>query len=489
MRCCGSSQKVREQLAEQAAELQQSERQLQAELLERDHQLTRVHEEHRQLAEQMKARADTRHDMARLRAELDAQRSEFALEQQRLEVELCEEQEQAQVADTRLVTARREIEAAEEAQEVQKQFLDSIAEAEVAQCESETECMEAEIARFRDQLGPLTGEYEQAAEDLRETQERLRDEREDRRSCHRRADSLEVRLQEARAEYARAQTSNADFEQRLQVETRELRAELAQRAEELRERDQLLIERDRELAEVSTQLADLQTLFDEVNQQLYSECKRIEGLQETVNACAKQSKELEALHQMLEESHQMLTQVRDALEHERGERVRTARLLKQEQQRTLLLLDVLKHFKEKLQGLTPQMLLTRLGLADTQALTQGVDKLLSASMVSPMSGIDQSGHHVNQHIPPTSFAASPVSSRVQGSPGRINPSEVMGSFVAPEGSSFAAWGSAPHGGWLATDMTSPSSRPGNTGVRQRSPPPMEAKHRVAPLFRQRLEVS
>ena len=75
------------------------------------------------------ARADTKHDMARLRAELDAQRSEFALEQQRLEVELCEEQEQAQVADTRLVTARREIEAAEEAQEVQKQFLDSIAEA------------------------------------------------------------------------------------------------------------------------------------------------------------------------------------------------------------------------------------------------------------------------------------------------------------------------------------------------------------------------
>ena len=55
MRCCGSSQKVREQLAEQAAELQQSERQLQAELLERDHQLTRVHEEHRQLGEQMKA--------------------------------------------------------------------------------------------------------------------------------------------------------------------------------------------------------------------------------------------------------------------------------------------------------------------------------------------------------------------------------------------------------------------------------------------------
>ena len=63
--------------------------------------------------------------------------------------------------------------------------------------------------------GTLTGEYEQAAVDLRETQERPdRDEREDRRSCHRRADSLEVRLEEARAEHARFQTSNADFEQR-----------------------------------------------------------------------------------------------------------------------------------------------------------------------------------------------------------------------------------------------------------------------------------
>ena len=71
---------------------------------------------------------------------------------------------------------------------------------------------------------------------LRETQERLRDEREDRRSCHR-ADSLEVRLEEARAEHARV---------RLHVET-----------QELRKGDQLFIERDRELAEVRSQLAEL----------------------------------------------------------------------------------------------------------------------------------------------------------------------------------------------------------------------------------------
>ena len=81
--------------------------------------------------------------------------------------------------------------------------------------------------------------------------------------------------------------------------------------EELRKGDQLFIKRDRELAEMSSQFAELQTLFDEVSHQLYTECKRIEGVQETVNACVKQSKELEAIHHKLVESHQMLLQMRD----------------------------------------------------------------------------------------------------------------------------------------------------------------------------------
>ena len=55
--------------------------------------------------------------------------------------------------------------------------------------------------------GTLTGEYEQVVVDLRETQERLRDEWKDRRSCLKRADSFEDRLEEARAEHARLQTS------------------------------------------------------------------------------------------------------------------------------------------------------------------------------------------------------------------------------------------------------------------------------------------
>ena len=90
----------------------------------------------------------------------------------------------------------------------------------------------------------------------------------------------------------------ANVERRLRAEVR-----LHVETQELRKGDQLFIQRDRELAEVSSQFAQLQTLFDEVCHQLYTECKRIEGAQETVNACVKQSKELV--------SHQMLTQMRD----------------------------------------------------------------------------------------------------------------------------------------------------------------------------------
>merc|ERR1719263_2365303 len=75
---------------------------------------------------------------------------------------------------------------------------------------------------------------------------------------------------------------------------------------------------------------------------------------------------------MLEESHRMLAQVRDALEIERSERVSAGQQLEHEQRRTQLLLDVLKHFKEKLQGLTPQMLMTRLGCSDPKSILASI---------------------------------------------------------------------------------------------------------------------
>ena len=119
-----------------------------------------------------------------------------------------------------------------------------------------------------EKLGTLTGEYEQVVVDLRETQEFLRDEWKD-----------EVRLEEARAEHARLQMSNDDFEQRCGFVWRRGSCERSSRSgrEELRKGDQLFIERDRELAEVRSQPAELQTLFDEVivhSANALRECRR-----------------------------------------------------------------------------------------------------------------------------------------------------------------------------------------------------------------------
>ena len=83
------------------------------------------------------------------------------------------------------------------------------------------------------------------------------------------------------------------------METRESRRSSPRGREELRKVDHLFIERDKELAEVKPQFAELQNLFDEVSHQLYTECKRIVEVQETVNACVKQSKELEVIHHKL----------------------------------------------------------------------------------------------------------------------------------------------------------------------------------------------
>ena len=83
----------------------------------------------------------------------------------------------------------------------------------------------------------------------------------------------------------------------------ELREELAKRARGAAQRGSV-VHRARQGA--CSQFAELQTLFDEVSHQLYTECKRIERVQETVNASVKQSKELEAIHHKFEESHQML---------------------------------------------------------------------------------------------------------------------------------------------------------------------------------------
>merc|ERR1712061_986669 len=84
-------------------------------------------------------------------------------------------------------------------------------------------------------------------------------------------------------------------------------------------------------------------------------------------------------------SHRMLAQLRDVLQQEQAERVKASGMLEHEQQRTQLLLDVLKHFKEKLQGLTPQMLLSLLGCYDQKGLP-------TSAMATVVAGTNDAAH-------------------------------------------------------------------------------------------------
>jgi chromosome segregation ATPase len=319
----------------------------------------------------------------------------------------------------------------------------------------EAETAEKQLEALREQFKPLQEEHSKAVQDLQETREQVCEEQKGQQASATVTSSLDLRLEECRIEYARAEQRWDDLERHLKDQMKELRGELHLRGNEMRARDKHLEERDKELAEVNSQLADLQSLFDDVNQQLQAECGRIEQLQETVAQCAKQGKELESLQSMLEESHRVLAQMRDALEFERGERAKVAELLEHEQQRTQLLLDVLKHFKEKLQGLTPQMLLSRLGAVaggdikspvgnGTAMATVGSNGNVARGQGKPPSQLSS-----ESRLAAKAFGGSQeVASRVfpGGGQAYINSprqgcaaSDGMASTIAPESSSVAQW--------------------------------------------------
>lgn len=237
---------------------------------------------------------------------------------------------------------------------------ENCAEDDVRQQKRRADKAQQDLEDMRAHLSRLKAEKEDSADALRDVQEQLSIERAQRRKVEQQLAPLEARLAEFRGEESsvRARTDA------LERQTHALRTDLALRSEELQQKDSLLCAREVELGEVQQSLSGLQSLFDEVSEQLQSECGRVERLQSTVALCAKQGQELQALQAMLEESHSMLGQVREALERERRQRRGTQQLLEQERMRTHLLLDVLKHFKEKLQCLTPQMLLGRLNEAN-----------------------------------------------------------------------------------------------------------------------------
>merc|ERR1712151_406485 len=82
---------------------------------------------------------------------------------------------------------------------------------------------------------------------------------------------------------------------------------------------------------------------------------------------------------MLDDSHTMLAQLRNAVDHERCERIKAGGLLEQEQKRTRVLLEVLRNFKAKLQGIAPHKLASQAGFLDMKEL---------ATIAGTMNGLD-----------------------------------------------------------------------------------------------------
>eukprot|EP00913_Durusdinium_trenchii_P033441 g31309.t1 len=290
--------------ADLAAELE-LRRQQQAEALEKQKErLVREHQD--EVAAQLKARE----------AELSRQ--------------LALRSEQAE----REASQRRELEEAAKAQVAQQLAeAQAKADAEVLRHRAEVEAARQELQALHGQVDPMRAEHRQAVDLLREARRALQAEQEERMSG-REVAALEQRLAEAHSEHERAQQRHGDVATHLKAQVRDLQEELQAQQKELHQREQMVAHRDQELAEVNGQLVDLQGLFDEVNGQLLRESGRIEGLQGAVAQCAKQTKELESLQKMLEESHQMLAQLKETSQ--------------------------IGWVTGKLQGLTPETLLSRL---------------------------------------------------------------------------------------------------------------------------------
>jgi len=230
------------------------------------------------------------------------------------------------------------------------------ADAAVTRTRGQAEYAEQEVRRLRATLSPLRRQREESIEQLCKAHELLQSERAERGDPSGRIAELERRLAEAQAKRRQLERRHGNLELHLRAQIRSLQSELQARQEELRQRGAALEHQDEEFAEVSVQLADLHGVFDDMNRQLLTECDRIKELEASVSQCAQKVKELEQLHKMLDDSHGTLGQLRDALEVERAEHLRSAGLLQQEQHRTQLLLDVLRNIKDKLQGLSPALL-------------------------------------------------------------------------------------------------------------------------------------
>eukprot|EP00746_Dinoflagellata_sp_MGD_P007349 gnl/MRDRNA2_/MRDRNA2_114528_c0_seq1.p1 gnl/MRDRNA2_/MRDRNA2_114528_c0~~gnl/MRDRNA2_/MRDRNA2_114528_c0_seq1.p1 ORF type:complete len:463 (+),score=115.93 gnl/MRDRNA2_/MRDRNA2_114528_c0_seq1:142-1530(+) len=117
---------------------------------------------------------------------------------------------------------------------------------------------------------------------------------------------------------------------------RELREALQRREQELRDTNEAI-----------------QRTLEEHNaaaERLAEEASRVADFQTSAGRSSERLKAFESMQEMISESQGLLESCRGSIETERKEKVRLKAQIEQERLRAQLLLDILRHFKEKLQG-------------------------------------------------------------------------------------------------------------------------------------------
>lgn len=128
---------------------------------------------------------------------------------------------------------------------------------------------------------------------------------------------------------------------------------------QLGEKEGHLSHREKELSGVRGNLATVQSQMGELNRVLQEQCGRVRKVEGTLQVSGEQGSQLLNMRGMLQESHAVLAQAREALDRERARGACASRSLAEEQQRSQILLELLRHFRTRVKDIAPQAMLAQ----------------------------------------------------------------------------------------------------------------------------------
>lgn len=117
-----------------------------------------------------------------------------------------------------------------------------------------------------------------------------------------------------------------------------------------RELKEALQHKEKELQDMHELIRSTHEEHEAAAERLAQEAVRVEELQNSAKRSSERLKAFESMQEMISESQGLLESCRQDIEAERKEKARLKAQSEQERLRAQLLLDILRHFKEKLQG-------------------------------------------------------------------------------------------------------------------------------------------